>query len=86
MLIELIAYRIGEPTLKPEDAFWIYTNLNKQQLAEVLFEMQKVNLQVNEENLLKALRYISAHKGHEWIKFAKVDDYTPVTLVDSKLN
>lgn len=86
MLVKLTAYRIGEPALKPSEAFWIYTNLSKEQLAEVLLLMNQNKVTINEENLIKCIKYISIHPGHDWVKVERIDDSQPVHEVDAKLN
>jgi hypothetical protein len=56
MLTELILYRIGFPTVAEIDAFWIYTNLTKDELAGAMYLMLQESISVSEDNLITFIR------------------------------
>jgi hypothetical protein len=86
MLIELTAYYVGEPAIKASESFWLYTNLSKQQLAQVICLMREQGVEVTEDWTIACINNLALKPGHEWIKAVSIHEFIPVQNVKAELN
>lgn len=60
-MLDLTLYRIGAPELREEDAFWIYTDLSKDDLALAIYALKERNYVVNAHNLILMIRAVGGN-------------------------